>query len=103
MDRIATFKTFIEQQPDDPFPLYSLAMEYAKQGQRDEAQAEFDRLLEKFPDYVAQYFHAGANLVALGRKEDAAQRYRAGLEVASRAGDTKTADEIRGALSDIGG
>ena len=42
-------------------------------------------------------------IVALGRKDDAAQRYRAGLEVATRVGDTKTADEIRGALSDIGG
>ena len=103
MDRIATFKAFADKQPDDPFPLYSLAMEYAKQGDRDQAQAEFDRLLDKFPDYVAQYFHAGANLVALGRKDEAAERYRAGLDVAQRAGDQKTVEEIRGALADIGG
>ncbi len=103
MDRIATFKKFAEQQPDDPFPLYSLAMEYRNQDSFEQAQRRFDELRERFPDYLAAYFHAGANLTALGRKQDSAERYRQGLDVAGKAGDGKAGDELQQALDQLVG
>jgi tetratricopeptide (TPR) repeat protein len=101
MDRIATFKAFAEKRPDDPFPLYSLAMEYKNLGQYERAQEYFDVLQERFPQYVPAYFHAGANLVALERKSDAAARYKAGIEVAVRSRDAHAKDELEGALAQL--
>jgi len=103
MDRIATFKKFAEQRPDDPFPLYSLAMEYRSQENFAEAQQIFDQLRDSFGDYLPAYFHAGANLIALDRKPDAAERYKQGLQVAGKAGDGHARDELQQALATLEG
>jgi len=103
MDRIATFKSFMEQRPDDPFPVYSLAMEHKNAASHEEAQPYFDILHERFADYLAAYFHAAANLRALGRDEDAAARYRKGIELASTVADSRTKDELVTALAELEG
>lgn len=101
MDRIATFKSFISRSPADPFPRYGLAMELKGQGQLDEAWAVFAELLEKFPDYVATYLMAGGTLVALGRRDEAAEIYRRGIEVAGRRGDSHAKNELASALTEL--
>src|SRR5512139_4331983 len=101
MDRIATFKTFISRSPADPFPRYGLAMEHKGQGQLAEAWEVFSELLAKFPDYVPTYLMAGGTLVALGRKDEAADVYRKGIEVAQRRGDQHARRELESALSEI--
>ena len=103
MDRIATFKTFMAQRPDDPFPVYGLAMEYKNAQSFEEAQTYFDRLRDEFAEYLAAYFHAGANLRALGRNDDAAARYRDGIELATKVGDTRAKDELTAALAELEG
>jgi tetratricopeptide (TPR) repeat protein len=101
MDREAAFKSFIEQRPGDPFPRYGLAMEYRNTGRLEAAQAEFDALVERFPEYLATYLMAGNNLVDLGRKDAAAAMYRKGIEMSSRAGDGHTQSELEAALSEL--
>lgn len=101
MDRIATFKSFISRSPADPFPRYGLAMEHKGQGQLDEAWAVFAELLEKFPDYVPTYLQAGGTLVALGRRDEAADIYRRGIEAAARKGDSHAKGELASALAEL--
>jgi tetratricopeptide (TPR) repeat protein len=101
MDRIATFKSFMEQRPDDPFPVYSIAMEYKNAQSHEEAQQYFDILHDKFSDYLAAYFHAAANLCALERKDDAMTFYREGIELADKAGNAQTKDELVAALAEL--
>lgn len=101
MDRIATFRSFISKSPSDPFPRYGLAMELKGRGELDEAWAVFEELISKFPDYVATYLMAGGTLVALGRKDEAADIYRKGIEVAARRGDQHARRELEGALAEI--
>lgn len=101
MDRIATFKSFVARSPADPFPRYGLAMEHKGQGQLDEAWAVFAELLEKFPDYVPTYLMAGGTLAALGRRDEAAETYRKGIEVAGRRGDTHARGELESALAEL--
>jgi tetratricopeptide (TPR) repeat protein len=101
MDRIATFRSFISKSPTDPFPRYGLAMELKGQGRLDEAWAAFEELIAQFPDYVATYLMAGGTLVALGRKGEAADVYRKGIEVAQRRGDQHARRELEGALNEI--
>lgn len=101
MDRIATFRSFIAKSPTDPFPRYGLAMELKGQGQLAEAWAVFEELLAEFPDYVATYLMAGGTLVALARKDEAAEIYRKGIEVAQRRGDQHARRELEAALAEI--
>jgi len=101
MDRVATFKTFIAKSPGDPFPRYGLAMELKAQGDLVGAWGVFEKLLAEFPDYVASYLMAGGTLVAMGRKEDAANVYRRGVEVATQRGDLHARGELESALAEI--
>lgn len=101
MDRIASFRSFIERSPSDPFPRYGLAMEHKTRGELDLAWRAFEELLTRFPDYVPAYLQAGGTLVALGRRPEAADVYRKGMEVAGRAGDAHARRELEGALAEI--
>jgi len=101
MDRIASFRTFIERTPSDPFPRYGLAMEHKTRGELAQAWAQFEELLAKFPDYVATYLMAGGTLVALDRKDEASAIYRKGIEVATRRGDQHARRELESALAEI--
>jgi len=101
MDRIATFRSFISKAPSDPFPRYGLAMEHKGRGELAEAWSVFEELIAKFPDYVATYLMAGGTLVGLGRKDEAAEVYRTGIEVATRRGDQHARRELEGALAEI--
>jgi tetratricopeptide (TPR) repeat protein len=101
MDRIATFKSFISRSPADPFPRYGLAMEHKGQGQLAEAWSVFSELLEKFPDYVPTYLMAGGTLVGLGRRDEAVDIYRRGIEVAGRRGDSHAKNELVSALAEL--
>lgn len=101
MDRIATFKSFISRSPADPFPRYGLAMEHKGQGQLDEAWTVFSELLAQFPDYVPTYLMAGGTLVALGRRDEAADIYRRGIEVSGRRGDAHAKGELASALAEL--
>jgi tetratricopeptide (TPR) repeat protein len=98
MDRIATFKSFIARTPTDPFPRYGLAMEHKTRGELAEAWAAFSELLDGFPDYVPTYLMAGGTLAALGRKTEAVDVYRRGVEAAQRKGDSHARGELESAL-----
>ncbi len=101
MDRIATFRSFIARSPADPFPRYGLAMELKTRGDLAEAWAAFSELIAQFPDYVPSYLMAGSTLTALGRKDEAADVYRKGIEVASRRGDQHARRELEAALAEL--
>lgn len=101
MDRIATFKSFIQRAPADPFPRYGLAMEHKGRGQLAEAWATFSELLAQFPDYVPTYLMAGGTLVALGRRDEAAGVYQRGLEAAAKKGDQHAHRELEAALAEL--
>jgi tetratricopeptide (TPR) repeat protein len=101
MDRVATFRTFIEKSPADPFPRYGLAMELKGNGALTEAWTVFAELLDRFPDYVPTYLQAGATLAALGRSDEAASTYRRGIEAASTRGDSHARGELESALTQI--
>lgn len=101
MDRIATFRTFIERSPTDPFPRYGLAMEYKARGQLDDARAAFAELVAQFPRYVPTYLHYGAVLSALGERDAAGAILRAGIEAAAATGDAHARGELEAALAEL--
>ncbi len=100
IDRVATFRTFIQRNPQDPFPRYGLAMELRSRGDLDGAAAAFDELIAAFPDYVPSYLMSGGVLAELGRRPEAIERYRRGIEVAAARGDAHAKKELEAALAE---
>ena len=76
-------------------------MELKTQGELEAARAAFAELITAFPDYVPSYLMAGGTLVALSRKDEAADVFRNGIEVATRRGDQHARRELESALADI--
>ena len=101
MNRIEILNGFLRQDPNDSFSRYALAMEYVKAGQPDDARREFETVLAKDPDYVATYYQLAGFYRTLGLKQEAEKTYRAGIAVASKAGDAHTQSELEGALESL--
>lgn len=101
LSRVDALLGFIAQKPGDPFPQYALALEYKNSGRLEESWATFDTLMKALPDYTAAYLHAGNTLVALGRKVEAGDVYRRGIEVCTRRGDSHARGELEGALETL--
>ncbi len=100
--RIEILRSMLEQDPNNSFARYGIAMELIKQSRLEEAMAEFRALIGHDPNYAAAYFHGGQTLEKLGQLEDARAIYRQGIEVTARTGDAHTRGELEGALSLLG-
>ena len=102
MNRLEILKSMVEQNPNDSFSRYGLAMEYANSGSLEKAVEEYEFLLGFNPDYAAAYYHAGQALEKLGQIDDARKMYQRGLDVTRRIGDAHTNSEIQAALDILG-
>jgi len=100
--RVEVLKNILSAKPEDSFARYGLAMEHVKAGEFDLAAAEFKTLISHNPDYCYAYFHGAQALEKLGRKEDAREMYRAGIEAAGRTGDAHARSELQAALDLLG-
>ena len=98
MDRFSRLKALVEENPQDRFARYGLAMELASQGRLEESLVEFRALMSLDPDYLASYLQAGQTMEKLNRVEEARAVYRRGMDVAARKGDMKTRGELESAL-----
>ena len=103
-DRISQLLEFLESEPDDPFIIYGLAMEYQKSDSREynqKAQKCFETLLDSFPSYLPTYYHAAAFFADLGVTEKAKDTYKQGIEVANKQGDQHALAELQNAYQNF--
>jgi len=98
MNRIEILKGFLDENPNDSFSRYALALEYVKLGQNDEAVREFEAVKKNDPHYVATYFQLGQLYQKLGQQHEAEKTFRTGISMAAKAGDEHTKSELEGAL-----
>jgi predicted Zn-dependent protease len=101
MDKIANLKEILEQDPQNAFARYGLAMELAGRGETDAALQEFDRLRDHHPDYTAGYFMAAQALARAGRQAEAKQRLVDGMACARRTGNQHAQREMQAMLDDM--
>lgn len=97
-DRRELLAGFVAQSPDDPFPLYGLAMEHRRLGGLEEALDCFRQLGEKFSDYIPQYLMHGQLLETMDDIEAARAAYEEGLGRARSAGEDHAAEELTAAI-----
>ena len=101
MDKIETLKEILSQDPKNAFARYGLAMEYVGRDETETALAEFDRLLEDNPEYVAGYFMSAQALARAGRAADAKQRLVDGIARGRRAGNQHAVSEMQAMLDEM--
>lgn len=87
---------FAQEDPDDPFNHYALALEYMKSDMQ-RARAIFERLVDKHSGYVPTYYQLGQLYAELGLSEQAISTFEKGIGVAREAGDVKAMRELEGA------
>ena len=99
MDRLQQLKQFAQEEPDDPFNLYALALEYLKT-EPSEALSIFKRLLDTKPGYLPTYYPYAQLLAEKQFPEIAEEVFKAGIKVARNANDLKTMRELQAAYND---
>jgi tetratricopeptide (TPR) repeat protein len=95
MDRKEFIKNEINQDPSDPFNYYLLAIEWLKEGNINEAFAQFEMIISDFPDYVATYYTYANALLADKREERAEPIIRVGIVAAEKNGAAKALKELK--------
>jgi tetratricopeptide (TPR) repeat protein len=101
--RIEKIHAMLQDDPEDAFLRYTLAMEYRKQDDNDKSLELLTQLANhEEPRYVAAFFMAAQQLVELERMEEARTFLREGIEEARRQGNSHAAAEMSELLSEIG-
>ncbi|HZZ40114.1 MAG TPA: hypothetical protein VFE06_13355 [Acidobacteriaceae bacterium] len=101
MDKVASLKEILEQDPKNAFARYGLAMEYAVRSETAAALTEFDRLLMDHPEYTAGYFMAAQTLAKAGRDVDAKQKLADGIACARQTGNQHAQREMQAMLDEM--
>ena len=96
--QIETLKALVEKNPNNPLGRYGLANEYLKLEMYEEAINEINAYLKLKDDEGAVYRMLGEALLKLGRKEEAKEAYRKGIEAANRHGHPGMAQEFEETL-----
>ncbi len=100
--RLETLQEFLAANPDDAFVRYGLAQEYLRGNEAEKSLEQFRELLRLTPNYVPAYYHTGQTLEKLGRREEAREIYRQGIEVSGRAANLHAKSELEAALGLLG-
>lgn len=98
--RIDLLKSYIAEEPNEPFNYYALACEYLN-GKEEEALQLFEQLLTHFPDYLATYYQAAQLLQEFEEEERALAIYEKGIEVAQAQNNLKTLNELKTAKQNL--
>ncbi len=84
---------FYEEDPNDPFNLYALALEYQK-FDMDKASSMYDELLANHPKYLPTYYHAAQFFGNLEEVERAENIYSQGIQLAQEQRNNKAEIEL---------
>jgi tetratricopeptide (TPR) repeat protein len=91
---------FLKEDPNDPFTIYAIALEYSKSDEK-KALEYYNILLSEHPTYIATYYHAGKLLEKLGNKSGAESVFKKGIEVSRNARKMHALAELQSAYNQL--
>ena len=97
--RLEQLYAYLQDDPNDPFLYYAIAMEKLRADDPAGAREQFEVLVQRFPTYVGTYYHFGRLLQQQGEKERAIDLYREGIKHAEDARERNAVRELREALN----
>ena len=100
MNRLQLLIDFYEEEPNNPFNIYGLALEYQKHDS-NKSFYFFNLLLEKHENYLPTYYIAGKLFEELENTKEAIKIFKKGIEIASQQKNKKTENELKNALFNL--
>lgn len=91
----------LQDEPEDTFLQYALAMELEKESEHAESLQWLERLTQADPPYVPAFFMAGQQLAKLGRNDEASQWLTLGIQQAQQQGNGHAAGEMTEFLASL--
>jgi hypothetical protein len=100
MSRLEQLLRFLEEEPNDPFNIYAVAIEYLRLDS-GKAVPFFETLVAKHPFYIPTYYTFGKLLQQQKTFPRAREIFNCGIEKARAAKDVKALGELQNALSEL--
>ena len=100
MNRLEQLRQFAEDDPNDPFNLYALALEYLK-SDNSEAGKLFDQLLLEHELYLPTYYQAAILQERTGNRALALQLLEKGIGIAKQQNEIKNQRELQGVYDEL--
>lgn len=100
VERLKKLEKFLESDPEDPFLLYAIAIEWISEDP-EKTWSYFERLMTDHPDYIGTYFHAAKLQVSFGNRTDAEEIFKKGIEVAQNNNDVHSLRELKSAYNEF--
>ncbi len=94
LSRIDILKSFAEEEPENPFNWYALALEHESTAP-EQAEYYYTILLTQHKVYLPTYYKAAEFFASIGQSERAEQIYTSGIALAKEKGDFKTLKELQ--------
>lgn len=101
MSRLEQLQKLLVTEPDDAFLNFGLAMELAKSSRFDESLAQFERVMQLDPNYIAAYFQKAKTLLTMGDDDAAKAELRRGIAQAQSCGEMHAKGEMEELLSTL--
>ncbi|WP_057936594.1 tetratricopeptide repeat protein [Algoriphagus resistens] len=100
LDRIHLLRQFTEEEPENPFNWYALAIEY-RENDQNEALMLFAKLIKDHPTYLATYFPAAHLYAELGEIDEAKMIFEKGISLAHDQMNRKALQELQNAYQNF--
>lgn len=100
LDRIQLLRQFTEEEPENPFNWYALAIEF-RETDPEEAYSLFSKLLSDHPFYLATYFPAAHLYAEIGDLEQSKLIFEKGIVLAREQKNLKAQQELQNAYQNF--
>ncbi|EKB49723.1 hypothetical protein [Cecembia lonarensis] len=94
LSRINMLQSFAEQEPENPFNWYALALEF-QDSEPDKASILYHKLLGEHKGYLPTYYHAAAFFSENGSIDLAKKTYEDGIALALEKNENNTLRELK--------
>jgi tetratricopeptide (TPR) repeat protein len=97
--RIEQLQEFLNEDSNDSFLRYALALEYVRVEKNDTARDCFLKLIKDDENYIATYYQLGKLYESLNDTEKAGEIYKKGIKIAQKSENKKTLLELQEAYN----
>ena len=101
--RIEQLKQMLDEEPNEPFLLYALAMEYNNAQDHELALNYYEKLITHHRQYVGTYYHLAKLYERLEMTDKAKNCYEQGMGIARQMGDQHAFSELNSAYNSFRG
>ena len=91
----------LENDGDDPFILYAVAMEYLSANDQENVESYLQKVRAEFPDYLPVYYQLAKLLDDQDRVDEAIAILKEGMRLAKKENESKTLKELEQYLANL--